>query len=186
MPLRVWNGSSWVTAKSGRVWNGSSWVRAKSAKVWNGSSWVNFLSSVNITNLELLASGSGFGEALGIAGYTLFNNGSAQGYENTGFLQEYPISGQWFVGGAISDFSVKATIVSERLGIGGGTGYTGTFGSWLALTTTRNWELTQYVNGFNRFETSQLVFDVDIAYTNDTSKIIDTARITLQATAQTA
>lgn len=37
-PVKVWNGSSWVT-KPLKVWNGSSWV-TKPAKVWNGSAWV--------------------------------------------------------------------------------------------------------------------------------------------------
>lgn len=43
MPLRVWNGSSWVTAKTLRVWTGSAWDPADGGSVWNGSSWVDFL-----------------------------------------------------------------------------------------------------------------------------------------------
>jgi hypothetical protein len=47
--MKVWNGSSWVSAISLRVWNGSSWVSATSGKVWNGSSWVSFFNSVAFT-----------------------------------------------------------------------------------------------------------------------------------------
>jgi hypothetical protein len=36
-PVKVWNGSSWVT-KPVKVWSGSAWV-AKPVKVWNGSAW---------------------------------------------------------------------------------------------------------------------------------------------------
>lgn len=27
MPLKIWNGSSWTSAKSTRIWNGSSWTK---------------------------------------------------------------------------------------------------------------------------------------------------------------
>ena len=36
--VKVWNGSSFVTAKSVKVWNGSSWVNRK-LHHWNGSEW---------------------------------------------------------------------------------------------------------------------------------------------------
>ena len=38
--VKVWNGSSFVTAKSVKVWNGSSWVNRK-LHHWNGSEWVD-------------------------------------------------------------------------------------------------------------------------------------------------
>jgi hypothetical protein len=47
--MKVWNGSSWVSATTLRVWNGSSWVSATSGKVWNGSSWVSFFNSLTFT-----------------------------------------------------------------------------------------------------------------------------------------
>ena len=43
--MKVWNGSSWVSATALKVWDGSSWVAAASGKVWDGSSWVSFFNS---------------------------------------------------------------------------------------------------------------------------------------------
>jgi hypothetical protein len=185
MPLRTWNGSSWITAPSLRVWNGSSWVNAKSGKVWNGSSWVNFLSSVNITNQSFGGSAGGLEDANAGASYTLGSDGVAVGFEDNGnFTSTFPISGEWFVGGSISDFSVRATLVSFT--DSGSGSYNGTFGSWLALTTSRTWEVFTNALGEGDFQEAELVFTIDIAYTVDTSKIIDTATITLGADAQTA
>jgi len=45
MALKVWNGSSWVSATGLKVWNGSSWVTASNGKVWNGSAWTTFFTS---------------------------------------------------------------------------------------------------------------------------------------------
>jgi hypothetical protein len=58
MPLKVWNGSSWVTALAVKVWNGSSWVAASAGKVWNGSSWVQFFSSLFAAASPTFVSGS--------------------------------------------------------------------------------------------------------------------------------
>jgi len=49
MALKVWNGSSWVSATGLKVWNGSSWATASNGKVWNGSSWVTFFSNMAVT-----------------------------------------------------------------------------------------------------------------------------------------
>ncbi len=46
MPLKVYNGSSWVSASGLKVYNGSSWVSATNGNVWDGSSWVPFFNSV--------------------------------------------------------------------------------------------------------------------------------------------
>lgn len=76
--MKVWNGSSWVSATALKVWNGSSWVAATNGKVWNGSSWVNFFSSSLDT--QTLTSGgyeSGGGEgATSFSGYLSGNFGS--------------------------------------------------------------------------------------------------------------
>jgi len=40
IPVKVWDGSSWVDVKAVKVWDGSSWVDAKAIYVWDGSSWV--------------------------------------------------------------------------------------------------------------------------------------------------
>lgn len=181
MPLRVWNGSAFTTAKSARVWNGSSFVPAKSAKVWNGSSWVNFLSSVNIQDASDFANDTASGFSQASAGYTLYNNGTAETFNFSGgqtFVTT--LTGQWLTGGLASDFSARATIITF-LENGG---YTiGTFDTWLSLSTTRQWSLDAQASGSNVSRTAYLVMVVDIAYTADTSKIIDTATITLDVSA---
>ena len=181
MPFRVWNGSTFTTSKSAKVWNGSSWVNIKSAKVWNGSSWVNFLSSVNIEDASEVANDIGFGFSQASAGYILYNGGGAETYNFSGGTT-FPTSltGQWLVGGSVSDFSVRATISSVFLN----NAYTlGTFDAWLSLSTTRQWSLEAQISGSNASATGNLVMVVDIAYTADTSTIIDTATITLDVSA---
>ena len=58
MPLKVWNGSSWVSSTGLKVWNGSSWASAVAGKVWNGSSWVQFFSSLAASLSPTSVSGS--------------------------------------------------------------------------------------------------------------------------------
>lgn len=62
MALKVWNGSSWVSAIALKVWNGSAWVAATAGKVWNGSAWIDFLGdiildAINWGNVSLAAQG---------------------------------------------------------------------------------------------------------------------------------
>ena len=181
MPLRTWNGSSFLTSKSARVWDGSSWVNAKSAKVWNGSSWVNFLSSVNIQDASDFANDNGFGFSQAEAGYTLYNNGTAETFNFSGGQKfATTLTGQWLTGGVVSDFSARATITSSSFN----NSYTiGTFDTWLSLSTTREWSLYSQVSGPNVSGTGVVTMVVDIAYTVDTSTIIDTATISLEVSA---
>lgn len=180
MPLRTWNGSSFNTAKSARVWNGSSWVNAKSVKVWNGSSWVNFLSSVNIEDASEVATDVGVDNAYAEAGYTLYNDGTAETYNFSGGTTfNNPLTGQWLTGGLASDFSVRATATLET-GVTGGT-----FNTWQSLSTTRSWSVGISAFGNDDGQTGELYMTIDIAYTADTSTIIDTAFIQLTANAFT-
>lgn len=184
MPFRVWNGSTFTTSKSAKVWNGSSWVNIKSAKVWNGSSWVNFLSSVNIEDAADSGSDTNFDSASSSAGYVLYNGGGAETYNTSaGFTFPTTLTGQWLVGGSASDFSVRATITSQS-GSGSG-GATGTFNTWLSLSTTREWTAFANAAGNDDYQFENLTMIIDIAYTADTSNIIDTASIELSAIATT-
>jgi hypothetical protein len=163
------------------VWNGSSWVNAKSAKVWNGSSWVNFLSSVNIEDASEIAVDSGFEYASATATYSLFNNGSAETSASefaSGQSTINPLVGQWLTGGLASDFSVRANDLSSYGLI------TGTFNEWLSLSDSHQWSTTVTVYGYGGLDSAFLSMYVEIAYTRDLSTIIDSANITLQATAQ--
>ena len=182
MPLRVWNGSVFKTAKSAKVWNGSTFTNAKSGKVWNGSAWVNFLSSVNIESASETSSGADFDSAFAEAGYILRSDGTAATFSDSGSRFEFDLTGQWFVGGSISDFSVRSTIDSLT-----GTGEeftTGTFGSWLSLSTTREWSIITNSDTSGVEESGTLIMTIDIAYTKDTSTIIDTASIQLDVSAE--
>jgi hypothetical protein len=184
MPLRAWNGSAFTTAITARVWNGSSWVNAKSAKVWNGSSWVNFLSSVNIQDAADSGSDTNFDNASSSAGYVLYSGGGAETYNTSGaFTFPTTLTGQWLVGGSASDFSVRATITSQSGSGPGGT--TGTFNTWLSLSFNREWTVFVSAAGNDVQEFENLTMTIDIAYTADTSKIIDTASIELSAIATT-
>lgn len=58
MPLKVWNGSSYVTASGLKVWNGSSWVAASNGYVWNGSAWVPFFSSFSPVTYTFTTAGT--------------------------------------------------------------------------------------------------------------------------------
>lgn len=189
MPLKTWNGSSFLTAKTLRVWNGSSWVSAKSAKVWNGSSWVNFLSSVNITDQSASASGSGFDSAFSTAGYRLKTNGSAETFEYFGgdggsTNNDIAITGEWFVDGNASDFSVRATQLSYNASAS--SSIEGTFNTWQALTSERAWSVFDSVTGSGIYRIADASILIEIAYTADTSTVIDSATISLVTTTQTA
>ncbi len=189
MPLKPWNGSAFLTAKTLRVWNGSAWVSAKSAKVWNGSSWVNFLSSVNITDQTASASGSGLDSAFSTAGYRLKTNGSAETFEYFGgdggsTNNDLPISGEWFVDGNASDFSVRATQLSYNASAS--SSIEGTFSTWLALTTERAWSIVDSISGGGISRIADASILIEIAYTADTSTVIDSATISLVTTTQTA
>lgn len=180
MPLRTWNGSAFNIAKSARVWNGSSWVSAKSAKVWNGSSWVNFLSSVNIENAFESLSSANFDAASSQVSYRLNSDGTALTIQNgDGFYSENPLTGQWFVGGLVSDFSVRATNISQS-----GTGQVfGTFNTWQSLSTTREWSILVNAAGNDDYQQGAVEILIEIAYTVDTTTVIDSAFVNLVASA---
>lgn len=183
MPLRVWNGSAFTTAKSARVWNGSSFVPAKSAKVWNGSSWVNFLSSVNITERTVSASGAGFDQASATAQYLLLNNGTARTLRIGDFLYEdIAIPGEWLVGGVASDFSVRATATIFNLGVDGN--FIGTLNTWQSLSSSRDWLVS--VDTRNSSAEATVYLLIEIAYTADLTTVIGSAIVYLIASAQTA
>ena len=180
MPLRSWNGSTFNTAKSARVWNGSSWVSAKSAKVWNGSSWVNFLSSVNIEDAFESLNSANFDTSSSQVSYRLNSDGTALTIQNgDGFYSENALSGQWLVGGSVSDFSVKATKLSES---GSGQVF-GTFNTWESLSTTREWSIYVVAIGNDDFQTGAVEILIEIAYTVDTTTVIDSAFVYLTGSA---
>lgn len=78
MPLKIWNGSSWVSATP-KVWNGSVWTGAKTGRVWNGSAWVTFFPTLGFSpNVSFQADDSQFNPtaATSTASFNLNSNGS--------------------------------------------------------------------------------------------------------------
>lgn len=186
MPLRVWNGSAFVTAKSARVWNGSSWVNVKSSKVWNGSSWVNFLSSVDVENIIQSENAIGFESASASLTYYINSDGTVRvvsltseggtSFENTVY------SSSWLLGGVAADISVRAVLLSSS----GETPF-GTFGQWESLSSSNyGWgtQASATTNFGTVTNTSAVEFRIELAYTADTSTVIDSAVIDFDVTAE--
>jgi hypothetical protein len=71
MALKVWNGSSWVTATGLKVWNGSSWVASTAGKIWNGSAWTTFFTSATVAIADLTLTSSVGATFNGVAGCSL-------------------------------------------------------------------------------------------------------------------
>ena len=97
-----------------------------------------------------------------------------------------PVANEWLQSGTPSLYSARATIVSGATPNGSTRIRTGTFGSWLPLTSTLDWTLTAYSTTSSRDNIMNNLFTLDIALTSDTSTIIDTAQIELITRAQTA
>lgn len=164
MPLKVWNGSSWVTSTGIKVWNGSAWTDASAGYTWNGSSWVQFFSAgaVSITNQNAQNfSRAGLG-GTATARYRLYSNGQAYRTNLSGSIVS--ISGEWLVAGAASDFEVYASWSGSPIGV------TGPTGSWVSLGTDREWTMS----ATNTYYTATLNVQIRLA---STSTVIDTATI---------
>lgn len=100
------------------------------------------------------------------AAYKLDNDGIA--YYKGPPTSYTAISSEWLLSGAVGDYETRATKVS-------GTTPTGTLGSWVALSTDREWVLTQSAAG-----SSSCVLTVEIRNAT-TLEVLDTATITLWA-----
>jgi hypothetical protein len=183
MPLRTWNGSSWETDKHIKVWNGSAWTQAKSAKVWNGSSWVNFHSTVNVGDYSVQSYDTNLEYAIASSIYRLNGDGTVYwAKQEGGFTSEGYVSDEWLVGGSASDISARATITSSFNSAGAA--INGTFGSWMSITSVQpQWDVnaTAITNFGPVSETAYVNFTLELAYTADTSKILDSAAINIQA-----
>jgi hypothetical protein len=111
---------------------------------------------VNIFNATVSASGAG---AQGVS-YTLSSTGQGSG---TGIA-----NWTWLIQGLPANFQAKATLIS---GTQGG----GTYGSWVSLSTSPNWGLTESLVG-------TLTNVTQIQIRNNNGAIIATANITMTAT----
>lgn len=46
MAIKIWNGSSWVTANDVGIYDGAEWDAIDYGKIWNGTSWVTFYTRI--------------------------------------------------------------------------------------------------------------------------------------------
>lgn len=86
--------------------------------------------------------------------------------------------GEWLTGGTASNYEVQAVQFSDDT-VGTGTSVSGTLNTYMNLGTTRSWSASATNNGANTSRT--WVLDLTIRRVSD-SVVMDTARITLQAT----
>lgn len=147
MPLKVWNGSSWVTSSAVKVWNGSLWINCISGRVWNGSSWVEFFTSYAAQLVDSTYTRTGASPA------SFQVNSDGYIYGSVGPTQLAGPDYQWRTGiGTSSDYQVYATYV-------GGSGSPGgsALNTWLTLSSSAQWNVTA-VSGAYRYA----IIDVSI------------------------
>lgn len=147
MPLKVWNGSAWSTASAIKVWNGTSWASATFGKVWDGTQWQTFHGSTLAAAINSTAASEvvyGAGETLSIS-YNLSNTGVASltrsvSGPNGGLF--FNSATGWLTSGSAADAQVYVSYT--------GSVPTGTFNTWLDLSTSRSWglNLSVPVGGF--------------------------------------
>ena len=103
-----------------------------------------------------------------------------------GSAETITVANEWLQSGTPSLYSARVTIVSGATPDGSTRVRTGTFGSFLPLTSTLEWTLSAFSTTSSRDNIMNNVLTLDIALTSDTSTIIDTATIELTTRAQTA
>ncbi len=103
------------------------------------------------------------------AGYRLNTNGKAQ--TSTGIAGTYnDVSGEWLRSGVASAFEVQATLNS-------GTLFSGTTGSWLALSSTRQWDV-KYTSNLAGSQAADLTIEIRRV---GGSVVLDSASVLLEA-----
>lgn len=176
MAMHIWNGSAWkavnkddgnVSDRGLVVWNGSAWVNAANAKVWNGSAWKGFLDNVTLNDDAVTYStGNNVATVQWVAhavdGYIKYTNNSG----NT--IDQY----LWC---ANSDNTAQYEIrVDLQAGsFDGGSDATGT---WLALSSTRTWSVTDNIGG------TSATFNAQIRHAI-TQEVLADNLVTMDATA---
>jgi hypothetical protein len=151
MPLKVWNGSSWVTSTGIRVWNGSAWVTVQNGRVWNGSSWVSFFSglSVNLQNynpstydIELVRINA-LADSAQVRINLLSNGTATYDYEDNLTSTTNFLSYSWLTSGSASDaYAFMDTPSSGGFAVGSSATNTS-----LQLNTSRSWAVNVTTSG---------------------------------------
>lgn len=145
MPLKVWDGSSWVTASRMKVWNGSTWADLSFGKVWNGSVWTTFYTGLQATinaatYIRYTASPASL--QFNADGYVYASSGSTQ------LVQDY----LWKTGGGVAgDYEIYVDVVSGITPSGSSTGV------WLPLSSTRQWDVTAALGNYRESKLDVLI-----------------------------
>lgn len=122
--------------------------------------------SINDQNVFVIGNPSS-GSAL--SGYRLNASGIAESREKT----TYTTLETWLIAGAASDYEVRATITTSS----GPGSVAGTFGSWLSLSSSREWSVNQPVSDLG---SSILQFTVEIRSASS-GTVLDSATIHLES-----
>ena len=135
MAAHVWNGSTWLPAKTIPVWNGTVWL-AGNRYVWNGSTWVGFQDDITINNEDVTGTAENFGEVVK-AEWSIDN--SSGFVTSTGVvtapIEQFPSYFESYQWNLNPDNSGQYQIfVSASNGID-----SGVLNTWLDLTSTRTW-----------------------------------------------
>lgn len=91
--------------------------------------------------------------------------------------------GNWVTNGTASNYSCRANIVSGTTPNGFTTIRDGTYGSWLALTSDRDFQVAAYSTNDQPSAFIELTFTLQIALTSNLSNILASANMTIQADA---
>lgn len=173
------------------MWNGASWV-LPNVKVWNGSAWVfpyirMTISdgviedyTIKLSNHSLSVSDSQVeNPCVATAKFTLCSNGVAQGTTtstsdgtvNTNY------SGEWLNGATATDFSAYVTVTGSAL-------RSGTTGSWVSLGSSDvYWSIVCNAISTPSSVSKYSILNIKIAKSSDTSNILATANVYLDASA---
>lgn len=127
--VKAWTGSEWKTSDLGEavLWNGSAWTYPR-LKYWDGSGWVQ---NVGIPEGEINVADFAYFQTV-TAGIELVSNGSVQEILTFG---DNPRS-SW-----INASVVNGSLYEVYANVNSGTVTGSSTGSWLALSTTRFWQV---------------------------------------------
>lgn len=137
MPLKVWNGSSFLTATGLKVWNGSSWISG-TGRVWNGSSWIEFFSPVTFSP----AGGTSAGSPVALSDYQQFAASVVISCSESATWTYSPTTGAFGSGADIASGGSGTTITFSMNDLGGGPQSETFTVSATASGTTRYWTVT--------------------------------------------
>lgn len=165
MDMHVRDGGVWKAVKKLWVKDGGTWKQVQKAHVRDGGTWKQFLAYIaaSITNQSL--ADLVLDPADASVTYRLGSDGDVYESNTLGTVSLET----WLDGGSSSDFEVRATLNSGTLS-------SGATGSWLSLSSDREWSVTRTTLGS---ASAELLIEIRNA---TTQAVLTSATITLTAT----